>query len=145
MNGVNAHGFTIALRPAHLREWWKEYPHLTGRLARKTSGINSPDPDLSGEVAMKIIWQHLELPAMWAIFLLPELLAMDEKIRNPDPHAERINVPAIMPFYWRYRMHITTLDSQLAATAQRHGLIMVTRNIADFKNAGVKLLNPFSP
>jgi toxin FitB len=38
---------------------------------------------------------------------------------------------------------IPTLDSQLAATAHRHGLTMVTRNIADFKNAGVKLLNPF--
>jgi len=42
-------------------------------------------------------------------------------------------------------IQIPTLDSQLAATAQRHGLTMVTRNVADFKNAGVKLLNPFSP
>ena len=42
-------------------------------------------------------------------------------------------------------MHIPTLDSQLAATAQRHGLTMVTRNMADFQNASVKLLNPFAP
>jgi toxin FitB len=41
-------------------------------------------------------------------------------------------------------IQIPTLDSQLAATAQRHSLTMVTRNVADFKNAGVKLLNPFS-
>ncbi len=41
-------------------------------------------------------------------------------------------------------IQIPTLDSQLAATAQRHGLIMVTKNMADFKNAGVKLLNPFA-
>ena len=41
-------------------------------------------------------------------------------------------------------IHLPTLDSQLAATAQRHGLTMVTRNMADFKNAGVKLLNPFA-
>ncbi len=40
---------------------------------------------------------------------------------------------------------IPTIDSQLAATAQRHGLTMVTRNMADFKNTGVKLLNPFAP
>ncbi len=40
-------------------------------------------------------------------------------------------------------VHIPTVDGQLAATAQRHGLIMVTRNIADFKNAGVKVFNPF--
>jgi hypothetical protein len=41
--------------------------------------------------------------------------------------------------------NVSSLDSQLAATAQRNGLTMVTRNTADFKNAGVKLLNPFSP
>jgi 4-alpha-glucanotransferase len=50
---------------------------------------------------------------MWAIFPLQDLLAIDESIRHPDPDAERINVPAIMPFYWRYRMHLG-LD-QLAA------------------------------
>ncbi len=30
-------------------------------------------------------------------------------------------------------IQLPTLDSQLTATAQRHGLIMVTRNMADFK------------
>ncbi len=39
---------------------------------------------------------------------------------------------------------LPTADSQLAATAQRHGLTVVTRNVQDFKNAGVKLQNPFS-
>jgi len=38
---------------------------------------------------------------------------------------------------------VPSLDSQLAATAHRYGLTMVTRNVDDFKNAGVKLLNPF--
>lgn len=38
---------------------------------------------------------------------------------------------------------VPSLDSQIAATAHRHGLTVVTRNISDFKNAGVKLLNPF--
>ena len=42
-------------------------------------------------------------------------------------------------------IQMPTLNSQLAATAQRHGLMMVTRNTADFKNAGVKLFNPLSP
>ena len=39
---------------------------------------------------------------------------------------------------------IPALDSQLAATAHRHGLTLVTRNVADFHHSGVKLLNPFS-
>ena len=38
---------------------------------------------------------------------------------------------------------VPALDSQLAATAHRHGLTVVTRNVADFQKAGVKLLNPF--
>ena len=38
---------------------------------------------------------------------------------------------------------VPSFDSQLAATAHRHGLTMVTRNEADFQNTGVKLLNPF--
>jgi len=48
----------------------------------------------------------LQSPAMWAIFPLQDLLAIDESLRHPDPEAERINVPAIMPYYWRYRMHL---------------------------------------
>ena len=38
---------------------------------------------------------------------------------------------------------VPSLDSQLTATAHRYDLVLVTRNIADFKSCGVKLLNPF--
>lgn len=34
-------------------------------------------------------------------------------------------------------------DSQIAATALYHGLTVATRNQADFRVAGVKLVNPF--
>jgi len=34
-------------------------------------------------------------------------LGMSEKLRRQDPNAERINVPSIPKFYWRYRMHLT--------------------------------------
>jgi predicted nucleic acid-binding protein len=34
-------------------------------------------------------------------------------------------------------------DAMIAATAQVHGLTVVTRNVADFKSFGVPLLNPF--
>lgn len=38
---------------------------------------------------------------------------------------------------------VASLDSQIAATANRHNLTVVTRNVSDFKNTGVKLFNPF--
>ena len=34
-------------------------------------------------------------------------------------------------------------DAMIAATAQVHGLTVVTRNVADFKMLGVAVLNPF--
>jgi predicted nucleic acid-binding protein len=34
-------------------------------------------------------------------------------------------------------------DSLIAATARQHGLTIATRNIEDYKHAGVKLANPF--
>lgn len=44
----------------------------------------------------------------------------------------------------RAGISVPTLDSQLAATAHRYGLTVVTRNVADFSSTGVKVLNPFS-
>ena len=35
------------------------------------------------------------------------------------------------------------LDSQIAATARRHGMMLVTRNTSDMAGLGVELLNPF--
>ena len=38
---------------------------------------------------------------------------------------------------------VPSLDSQIAATAHRHGLTVVTRNTSDFTATGVRILNPF--
>ncbi len=45
------------------------------------------------------------------------------KLHTPDPRSER--------------------DALISATALVHGLIVVTRNIKDFKETGVELLNPW--
>lgn len=97
-----------------LRGWWREDPGVSAAFAWQAFGLADPPPELSGELASRIIVQHLESPSMWAVFPLQDLLAMDEELRHPDPDAERINVPAIMPYYWRYRMHLP-IESLAAA------------------------------
>lgn len=37
----------------------------------------------------------------------------------------------------------SNFDLAYAATAKRHGLILVTRNVSDFAGRGIALLNPF--
>ena len=47
---------------------------------------------------------------------------------------------------WGHMMAQQTLpviDGLLAATALSHGLTVATRNVADFKNSGVNMVNPF--
>ena len=39
--------------------------------------------------------------------------------------------------------HENALDKQIAATALIHDLIIVTRNVSDYRECGVRLLNPF--
>ncbi|MEI8037845.1 MAG: 4-alpha-glucanotransferase [Verrucomicrobiota bacterium] len=102
-----------------LRGWWGEDPRLTANFAWQMLGEASPPPELSGALAARILLQHLQSPAMWAIFPLQDLLASDESIRHPDPAAERINVPAVRHHRWCYRMHLDL--AELAAADRFNG------------------------
>ena len=97
-----------------LRAWWREDARVTANFAWQMLGEPCAPPDLTGELAERIISQHLQSPAMWAIFPLQDLLAIDEDLRHPDPEAERINVPSIQHHKWSYRMHLG-LDELTAA------------------------------
>jgi 4-alpha-glucanotransferase len=109
-----------------LRGWWREDPQVTARFAWQHLGLAFPPVDLSGEIAARILREHLASPAMWTVFPLQDLLAIDEKLRHPDPESGRINVPAIMPYYWRYRMHLG-LDELVAAKPFNTGLTRLLR------------------
>lgn len=95
---------------ATLRAWWREDAHRAARFAWHLLGMAAPPAEMTGEIAARVLDQHLHSPAMWAILPLQDLLAIDESLRHPDPERERINVPAIIPFYWRYRMHLGIED-----------------------------------
>lgn len=90
-----------------LRGWWREDEKVRARFAWDMFGVAFPETELGGELARRIVEQHMRSPAMWAIFPLQDLLAMDEGLRSNDVEGERINVPAIIPFYWRWRMEMT--------------------------------------
>ena len=42
-------------------------------------------------------------------------------------------------------IEIPLADGMIAAIAKRHGLTVATRNIADFRNASGKTINPYEP
>jgi 4-alpha-glucanotransferase len=107
-----------------LRQWWSEDEEMRSVFTREMFGIASPEPELSGDIAKMIIRQHLASPAMWAVFPLQDLLAMDEDLRSQDIRGERINVPSITPFYWRWRM-----EMNIEALAAEDGFKEVIRNM----------------
>ena len=49
----------------------------------------------------------------------------------------------LMAGWYKKGIRVPSIDAQLAATAHRHGLTMITRNVSDFQNTGVKILDPF--
>ena len=50
---------------------------------------------------------------MLTILLLQDWMSIDPELRLQSPEDERINVPAIPRYYWRYRMPVT-LETLLA-------------------------------
>ncbi len=92
-----------------IRGWWEEERET--RMPRFWSqflGQSGPMPYFCEPWICRIlIDQHLKSPAMWAIFQLQELMAIDGDLRREDPREEQINVPANSRHYWRYRMHLT--------------------------------------
>ena len=43
------------------------------------------------------------------------MLGISKALRRENPHEERINVPAIPKYFWKYRMHLY-LEDLLQAT-----------------------------
>ena len=90
-----------------IRGWWTEDRALTQIFfQRELSQPGEAPREATPETVEAIVRQHLASPAMWSIFQLQDLLGMDGQLRRPDVEAERINIPAIPNYYWRYRMHL---------------------------------------
>lgn len=91
-----------------IRGWWEEDRDLTQKFFNHELGRPGEAPPTAGpEIVGAVVRQHLASPAMWSIFQVQDLLGMDGHLRRADAGAERINVPAVPNFYWRYRLHLT--------------------------------------
>ena len=109
-----------------IRGWWTEDRELSQKFYQRELGHDGIAPAVATPALVAdVVRQHLASPAMWSIFQLQDLLGTDGHLRRAEADAERINVPAIPNYYWRYRLHLT-LESLLRAdefNKNLHGLI----------------------
>jgi 4-alpha-glucanotransferase len=98
-----------------IRGWWEEDRELTQKFFNHELGLPGEAPYTAEPwIVEKVVQQHLASPAMWSIFQWQDLVGLDGSLRRDNAAAERINVPAIPAYYWRYRLHLT-LEKMLAA------------------------------
>jgi toxin FitB len=99
-----------------------------------------------------------------SVLVLGEIRAGAERVRGRDPvraaeldgwlkqvtqkHKRRIlDVDYEVARLWGWmmgRFNVPVIDGLLAATAQVHGLVLVTRNVRDIEQTGVSYLDPFA-
>ena len=91
-----------------VRGWWEEDRVRTQRFFETVLGHWREVAPFYCEpwVAREILAQHLHSPAMWAIFPLQDLLAIDSHLRRANPHDEQINVPSNPSHFWKYRLYL---------------------------------------
>jgi 4-alpha-glucanotransferase len=99
-----------------LRAWWEEDREQTQRYFNTVLFENGEAPQSCEPwIVEKIITQHIQSPAIWVVLPFQDWLGMDENLRHPKPHQERINVPDNPKNVWSYRMHIS-LEKLLSST-----------------------------
>jgi 4-alpha-glucanotransferase len=95
-----------------VRGWWEEDREKTQRFFEHLLGHWGQFAPQHCEpwVAREILAQHLHSPAMWAIFPIQDLLAIDALLRRENPQDEQINVPSNPQHFWKYRLHLNLED-----------------------------------
>ncbi|MBK9291411.1 MAG: 4-alpha-glucanotransferase [Bacteroidetes bacterium] len=98
-----------------IRGWWEEDRARTERFYKTILGHNDIAPYFAEPwVCYEIIKQHMYSPAMWTIFPIQDLIAVDGNLRWDQTDKERINVPSDPENKWQYRM-ILTLEELIEA------------------------------
>ena len=111
-----------------LRGWWEEDPQITQRYYNVMMGRSGFAPSAATpQICEEIIDAHLQGKSMLCVPSLQDWLSIDGEVRLPDGQDERINIPAIVKHYWRYRMHLT-LEDLLQADILNNKIISMIEN-----------------
>ena len=108
-----------------LRAWWKEDRTVTQHFWNNVLGKNGDAPiECTTEIIQSIIMMHLQSASMLAILPIQDYLALNPELCFSNPEKERINIPSISSFYWRFRMK-TTIETIIknSITPHLHSLI----------------------
>ena len=73
-------------------------------------------------------WLEIELPAWFEDRVLPVDAAVADEWGRLTAHLKQ---------------QMPSIDSLIAATAMKHRLTVITRNVADFAPAGIEIVNPW--
>ncbi len=112
-----------------MRQWWDADYALTQQFYNEVLWKQGPAPHpLPGGVAEQVVANHLGSPSMLCLISLQDWLAIDERLRLPNPDAERINVPSNPRHYWRYRMHLNIRELKKAATFNDKLINLITNS-----------------
>jgi 4-alpha-glucanotransferase len=105
-----------------IRAWWEEDKSKAQRFYNSLLDEQGEAPaSCEPWINRAIVMQHLYAPAMWSVFQLQDILGMSSELRRANASEDRINVPAISNYYWRYRMHVP-LESLIKEKEFNHGL-----------------------
>lgn len=97
-----------------LRAWWQEDREVTRRFWREVLGRDGEAPeDCTPDICRSVIMMNLQSRSMFAILPLQDYLSLRPELCFGDPGMERVNVPAVQSYYWRFRMK-TTLEAVMA-------------------------------
>jgi 4-alpha-glucanotransferase len=114
-NPYNAPYLSVVTPATHdtstIRQWWEEDHEFTKKYYYNQLGGQGLCPySIEPQIMYDIIKQHMDSPAMFSVIPLQEWLFLNPQTTRENKDDERINVPAIFPHYWRYRMQVKLED-----------------------------------
>lgn len=97
------------------------------------SEVTKPSPEPNSKRRSQLErWLEYDVHKWLAGRILPVTEAIAECWGKLEAKRQRLGMP------------LNTADGQIAATALEHGLTVVTRNVSDFRELGVEILDPFA-